>query len=55
MMRAAQFEKPGGPENLKCGGAQIPSVRSKEILIKVFATAINRADTLQVNNHDRQI
>lgn len=27
----------------------IPSLRSREVLVKVFATAINRADTLQVD------
>ena len=47
IMKAAQFE-PGGPENLKIGEVPIPDLREREVLIKVYATAINRADTLQV-------
>ncbi|KAK3097504.1 hypothetical protein FSP39_010245 [Pinctada imbricata] len=45
-MKAAQFS-PGGPELLGIGTVPIPTLREKEILIKVYATAINRADTLQ--------
>ena len=47
MMRAAQFEV-GGPELLRVGEAPMPELKPKEVLVKVFATAINRADTLQV-------
>ena len=48
MMRAAQFEV-GGPELLRVGEAPIPELKPKEVLLKVFTTAINRADTLQVS------
>ncbi|XP_048769765.2 quinone oxidoreductase PIG3-like isoform X2 [Ostrea edulis] len=46
MMRAVIFEA-GGPENLAIGSVPIPQLREKEVLLKVYATAINRADTLQ--------
>ena len=45
-MRAVQFT-PGGPENLTLEQVDIPKLRSKEVLVKVCATAVNRADTLQ--------
>ncbi|XP_076337666.1 quinone oxidoreductase PIG3-like isoform X2 [Tachypleus tridentatus] len=45
-MRAVQFEV-GGPEKLFIGKVPIPSLREKEILIRVVATAVNRADLLQ--------
>lgn len=48
MMRAVQINQPGGPENLYIGQVPIPTPGSKEVLIQVKATAINRADTLQV-------
>ncbi|XP_078322706.1 quinone oxidoreductase PIG3-like isoform X2 [Crassostrea virginica] len=46
MMKAVTFE-PGGPENLRIGSVAIPQLREKEVLLKVYATAINRADMLQ--------
>ena len=46
-MRAVQFEV-GGPEKLYIGDVPIPALREKEVLIKVYATAINRADIVQV-------
>ncbi|XP_061176281.1 quinone oxidoreductase PIG3-like [Saccostrea echinata] len=46
MMRAVTFE-PGGPEKLGIASVPIPQLREKEVLLKVYATAINRADTLQ--------
>ena len=49
IMKAVQF-KPGGPENLHIADVSRPVVRNNEVLIKVAATAINRADTLQVNS-----
>lgn len=49
-MRAVNFE-PGGPENLRIGSVPVPELREKEVLLKVYATAINRADTLQVQNN----
>ncbi|CAC5395768.1 TP53I3 [Mytilus coruscus] len=45
-MRAVQFQT-GGLEKMKIGEVPIPVLRKKEILIKVYASAINRADTLQ--------
>jgi len=45
-MRAVQYT-PGGPENLGIGSVPIPSLGHGEILLKVFASGINRADTLQ--------
>ena len=40
--------KAGGVDNLKIGSTEIPELRNKEILVKVYATAVNRADVLQV-------
>ncbi len=48
MMRSAQFQV-GGPEKITVGQMNIPSIKNDEVLIKVFASAINRADTLQVS------
>ncbi|CAH1798445.1 unnamed protein product [Owenia fusiformis] len=45
-MKAAQFT-PGPPENINIGEVPIPTLRSSEVLLKVYTTAINRADTLQ--------
>ncbi|KAL8573502.1 hypothetical protein ACOMHN_047773 [Nucella lapillus] len=47
MMRAAQVKQPGGPENIELGQEPVPTPQQGEVLIKVKATAINRADTLQ--------
>lgn len=47
MMRAAQVKLPGGPEHLYVGEVPRPEPQAGEVLIKVEATAINRADTLQ--------
>ncbi|KAK6168892.1 hypothetical protein SNE40_020054 [Patella caerulea] len=46
MMKAAQF-KAGGPDGLYIGEVPVPTPLEKEVLIKVVASAINRADTLQ--------
>ncbi|XP_041355110.1 quinone oxidoreductase PIG3-like isoform X2 [Gigantopelta aegis] len=46
MMRAAQFT-PGGPDKLYIGDVPVPVPKNNEVLIKVYATAVNRADTLQ--------
>jgi len=45
-MRAVIYEA-GGPEKLSVGNVPKPTLKPREILIKVFASAINRADTLQ--------
>ena len=47
IMRAVLFNTPGPPDVLHVGEADTPSVKENEVLIKVAATAINRADTLQ--------
>lgn len=46
-MKAIIIEQFGGPENLKIGEWPKPVPRDGEILVKVAATALNRADTLQ--------
>ena len=48
-MKAIIFDSPGGPEVLKIGGWEKPFPSGKDILVKVKATAINRADTLTEN------
>ncbi|XP_008308951.1 quinone oxidoreductase PIG3 [Cynoglossus semilaevis] len=47
MMRAVCVDVPGGPENLLLRNIPRPQPRDGEILIKVHATALNRADLLQ--------
>ncbi len=46
-MNAITFEEFGGPEVLKLGKYEKPSAGTNEILVKVEAAALNRADTLQ--------
>lgn len=46
-MKAILIEKPGGPEELKTGEIQKPVPGDYEILVKVHAAALNRADILQ--------
>lgn len=46
-MKAVIIEKPGAPENMTIGQWEKPVPGENEILVKVEATAINRADTLQ--------
>ncbi len=46
-MKAVIVEKPGGPEQLKISEYTVPEVGENEILVKVKATALNRADILQ--------
>jgi putative PIG3 family NAD(P)H quinone oxidoreductase len=46
-MKAVIFDTPGGPEVLKIGEYEKPAPSGKDVLVKVKATAINRADTLQ--------
>ena len=40
--------KTGGAENLEIGTTDLPGLRNGEILMKVYASAVNRADILQV-------
>lgn len=46
-MKAIVITTPGGPEVLKLQEVEDPIVKENEVLIKVEATALNRADTLQ--------
>ena len=47
-MKAVQIKDGKGPESLYVGVVALPAPQQGEVLIKVKATAINRADTLQV-------
>src|SRR5258706_286096 len=46
-MKAILVKKPGGPEAMEYGDAPDPVPKSDELLVRVRATAINRADVLQ--------
>ncbi|ERN03438.1 quinone oxidoreductase PIG3 [Amborella trichopoda] len=46
-MKAIVITEPGGPEVLQIQEVEDPKVREDEVLIKVAATALNRADTGQ--------
>ena len=46
-MRAAVITRPGGPEVLEIRDRPTPIPKSNEILVRVRATALNRADLLQ--------
>lgn len=48
MMQAVCVDEPGGPENLLLRTVPKPQPKDGEVLIKVHATALNRADLLQV-------
>ena len=50
-MKAVKFDEYGGPEKLYIGEVEQPEPGEGEVLVKVFATAINRADTLQVHTY----
>ena len=41
------FDAPGSPSVLYVGEADTPTVKENDVLIRVAATAVNRADTLQ--------
>ena len=47
LMRAVKHEPPGLIENLSIAQREIPSIKDNECLVKVYYSAINRADTLQ--------
>lgn len=46
-MLAVHFDQPGGPENLHLKEVPKPSPEEGEVLLKVAASALNRADLLQ--------
>ncbi|MCW2806040.1 MAG: hypothetical protein QOF52_1066 [Propionibacteriaceae bacterium] len=46
-MRAITLDKPGGPENLQFSEVETPSAGPGEILLKVRAAGVNRADLMQ--------
>ena len=46
-MRAITFDTPGGPEVLHLAEVPDPVLGRQDLLIRVHATALNRADTLQ--------
>jgi len=47
MMQAVLVEQPGGPEALAIGQAPIPDIGERDILVRVRAAGLNRADILQ--------
>ncbi|KNA12784.1 hypothetical protein SOVF_122830 [Spinacia oleracea] len=46
-MKAVVITTPGGPEVLQLQEVEDPQIKDNEVLIKVEATALNRADTVQ--------
>ena len=46
-MKAVLFDEPGGPEGLYIGDAPTPAPTDEELLVRVAATALNRADLMQ--------
>jgi putative PIG3 family NAD(P)H quinone oxidoreductase len=46
-MRAVVITEPGGPEVLQVQDVPAPSLKPDEVLVRVAATAVNRADLLQ--------
>ena len=50
-MRVVQMTEPGGAEVLEIGTRQIPDPTDHEVLIKVTATGLNRADVMQRNGN----
>ena len=42
-----KVREPGAPEVMSIGDAELPKLSSRQVLINVRATALNRADTLQ--------
>lgn len=46
-MRAVVQQTSGGPETLEWGSAEVPDIGSGEVLIRIAATAFNRADASQ--------
>lgn len=51
MMRVVEIDKPGGPEALVLAQRPLPEVDDDDVLIKVAAAGLNRADLLQRRGH----
>ena len=50
-MHAIIVDQPGGPEQMRIGEVTRPEPRSHELLVKISATSLNRADILQREGH----
>lgn len=50
-MKAVLFDQPGDPDVLYVGKRRRPSPKQGELLVRVAATALNRADLLQRQGH----
>lgn len=50
-MKAVVIREPGGPEVLELRERPVPEVGSRELLVRVHATAVNRADVMQRRGH----
>ena len=46
-MKCIKILKYGGPENLKYVSSDLPKIDKNQVLIKVFASGVNRPDILQ--------
>ena len=46
-MKGISIVAAGGPENLKYGDVDMPTLTEGQVLIEVYATALNGADLLQ--------
>lgn len=50
-MKAVRITQPGGPEVLQASDVDAPTPGSNQILVRVHATAVNRADLMQRRGH----
>lgn len=50
-MRAVVVSEPGEPEHMEIQDVPTPAPQAEEVLVKVHATALNRADTFQRRGH----
>ena len=46
-MQAIETTEPGGPEVLVLGDREVPGIGANEVLVRVAAAGVNRADTMQ--------
>ena len=46
-MKGISIAKAGGAENLKYGDVPLPKINDGQVMIEVYATALNGADLLQ--------